>query len=448
MPSLEESARLAVKRLRDAGHEALWAGGCVRDFLRGVAPKDYDIATSARPGQVQQLFPGSNAIGAHFGVILIHLGGHPFEIATFRSDGSYVDGRHPRSVTFATVEEDARRRDFTINGMFHDPLEEITIDLVGGRTDLEGGILRAIGAPDQRFGEDYLRMLRAVRFATVLGFRIEPATWEALRTHAPLITRISPERIRDELDRIWLHPRRVLGFDLLADIGLMEAILPELLVLRGCTQPPQWHPEGDVYVHTRLMLSLLPEECSLPLVLSVLFHDIAKPATWTFDQENDRIRFNGHDVLGAEMTELILRRLKYSNDIIEATVTGVANHMNFKDVQKMRTSKVKRMMARPTFPDELALHRVDCLGSNGLMDNYEFLLAKQQEFHTDSEPLIPPRLITGHDVMRLGVAPGPEVGALLQEAQDLQLEGTLATREQAEVWLVERLKTPLPAPAS
>lgn len=437
MSELQQAAVEAVRRLREAGHEAFWAGGCVRDLLRGVPPKDYDIATSARPDEVRRLFPGSQSVGAHFGVILARWRGQPLEIATFRADGVYLDGRRPESVTFSSAEEDAKRRDFTINGMFHDPLEGRTLDYVGGQEDLRNGVIRAIGDPAQRFGEDYLRLLRAIRFATVTGFSIEPTTWEALCRQARSILRISPERIRDELDRVWVHPRRLLAFDLLVESGLMEAILPEILALKGVTQPPRWHPEGDVFVHTRLMLSLLPEQCSLPLVLSVLFHDIAKPATWTYDEAEDRIRFNGHDQLGAEMTGDILRRLKYSNDVIDDTVVAVEHHMVFKDVKRMRNAKLKRMMSRPTYPDELALHRVDCLGSNGLLDNYDYMLAKGEEFA--AAPLIPPRLLTGRDLMERGLPPGPELGGLLREIQDLHLDGQLGSREAALAWLDERL---------
>jgi poly(A) polymerase len=299
-------------------------------------------------------------------------------------------------------------------------------------------VLRAIGDAKSRFREDHLRLLRAIRFATVLGFEIEPATWEAVRSLAAEIKGVSAERIKEELVKIFLHPNRVRGFDLLVDSGLMEAVLPEILVLKGCEQPPQWHPEGDVFVHTRIMLGLLPEQVSLPLVLSVLFHDIAKPATFKVD-ETGRIRFNGHDSLGARMTEEILRRLKFPNDVIEPTVEAVANHMAFKDVQQMRVSKIKRFMARPTFEDEMELHRVDCMSSNGLTDNYEFLRAKQQEFASEPVPLIPKPLITGHDVMRLGVPAGKRVGELLTAVQNLQLEGALLSSEEAIDWVKARL---------
>lgn len=430
---MRRAAEQVISRLTAAGHRALFAGGCVRDLRRGVDPKDYDIATDATPPEILRLFPQGNTIGAHFGVVLVKNGGFPFEIATFRAEGEYKDGRRPESVTFTTPEEDAKRRDFTINGLFFDPATGEVIDYVGGLADLERGVIRAIGDPVARFREDYLRMLRAVRFATVLDFAIEPHTLAALRARAPHAVEISPERVRDELDKIWLSPRRVKGFDLLVESHLMQAILPEILTLQGCEQPPQFHPEGDVFVHTRLMLSLLPPDASLPLVLSVLLHDIAKPETYSYDAEADRIRFNGHDRLGAEMSVAILKRLRYPNHIIAAVESGVANHMVFKDVRKMRTARLKRFMARETFPDELELHRVDCAGSHGLLDNWEFLREKAGEFA--AEPLIPPRLLTGHDLMALGWPAGPEMGDILTRVQDLQLEGALTTREEALEWV-------------
>lgn len=430
---METAAIQIVRTLKEAGHEALFAGGCVRDQLRGVTPKDYDIATSARPDEILKLYPNGNTIGAHFGVILVKARGHHFEIATFREDGDYEDGRRPENVTFSTSEKDAERRDFTINGMFYDPVSEQLIDYVDGRADLDAKQIRSIGVPSERFREDYLRLLRAVRFATVFEFQIESATWQSIRDNAPNIAKITPERIREELDKIWTSPDRARGFDLLVDSGLMQAVLPEILDLQGCDQPPEWHPEGDVFIHTRLMLSLLPPDASLPLALSVLFHDIGKPATRTVDEDTGRIRFNGHDRLGAEMTEGILKRLRYSNAVIDATVAGVRHHMHFKDVQKMRTAKLKRFMARDHFDDELELHRVDCLGSNGILDNYEFIKAKAEEFA--SEPLVPPPFLTGKDLIARGMTSGPHFKEILTQAQDLQLEGSLSNREEALEWL-------------
>ena len=429
--SRQRAAEVAGK-LRGAGHRAYFAGGCVRDALLGVEPHDYDIATDARPEQVQAIFPKSMAVGAHFGVLVVRTGHEHVEVATFRTDGSYKDGRRPEEVTFSTPEEDAQRRDFTVNGLFYDPATEEVIDFVGGRADLAAKVLRAIGDPAARFREDHLRLMRAVRFATTLGWEIEPATKAAVKAEAPTLAKISIERIRDEFMKIMLHPNRVRGLDLLDESGLLTHILPEMEALKGCDQPPQFHPEGDVWIHTRLMLSLLPEEVSAPLVLSVLLHDIAKPATRTID-ETGRIRFNGHDELGAKMTGEILRRLKFSNDIIDATVEAVLLHMKFMHVQDMRPAKLKRWMAHPTFDDQMALHRVDCLGCHGMLDNYEFLQARQLEFA--NEPVIPPPLLSGHDLLKLGYPPGREIGRLLTLVQDQQLDGALTSPGEALEWL-------------
>ena len=430
--SLESIAVSIVRRLREAGFIALYAGGCVRDQLLGHRPHDYDIATDARPEQVRPLFPHTYAVGAHFGVVVVHEGGHDFQVATFRSDHAYVDGRRPEGVTFSTPQMDAERRDFTINGLFLDPLNGEVLDYVDGRRDIDARTVRAIGDPVARFREDRLRLLRAVRFTAVLGFEIEPATWAAVKEHAADIHDVSAERIREELMKIFLHRTRVHGFDLLVESGLMDEVLPEITALRGCEQPPQFHPEGDVFVHTRAMLALLPEQVSVPLVLGVLFHDIGKPGTFAVD-ENGRIRFNGHDKLGAEMTGQIMTRLRFSRAEIDATVMAVANHMVFKDVQEMRVAKLKRFMARPGFDDELELHRVDCVSSHGVVDNYDFLRRKRDEFA--AEPLIPPPLITGEDLKKLGLKPGPRFKEILDAVATRQLEGSLTTREDALDWV-------------
>jgi len=432
---METTARGLVGRLRAAGHLAYFAGGCVRDLVRGQTPKDFDIATDARPEDVQKIFSRTYAVGAHFGVIVVLEKDWQFEVATFRSDGIYLDGRHPAHVSFSSPEEDARRRDFTINGMFFDPPNDAVIDFVGGREDLAAGIVRAIRDPAQRFAEDRLRLLRAVRFATVLEFEIEPVTWSAIVQAAPTIQEISSERIREELMRIFLSPERVRGWDLLDGSGLMKAILPEIENLKGCAQPPQFHPEGDVFRHTRLMLELLPDEVSLPLVLSVLFHDIGKPPTASVD-EAGRIRFNGHDRIGAEMTEALMQRLRFSRAEIDPTVEAVRQHMVFKDVPNMRIAKLKRFMARPTFIDELELHRVDCASSHGMLDNYEFLQRKREEFA--NEPIIPPPLVTGDDLIALGLRPGPHFGEILEAIETQQLEGTLGDRPAALAWVKKK----------
>ncbi len=434
MNAMETAAQGIVARLQSAGHIAYLAGGCVRDALRGVAPKDYDIATSARPEQVQALFPRHVAIGAHFGVICVLDSGFQFEVASFRADGVYIDGRRPVDVTFTTPQGDAERRDFTINGLFYDPLAEKVIDFVGGQADLKARVLRAIGDPAARFAEDRLRLLRAVRFAAALDFEIEPRTWEAVRAAAGEIGAVSAERIREELVRIFQSPSRVRGFDLLDASGLMRAVLPEVDNLKGCEQPPEFHPEGDVFVHTRLMLSLLPETVSVPLVFAVLLHDIGKPTCFSQDPaENNRIRFSGHEHVGAAMAEKVMLRLRFSRAEIDATVEAVRQHMAFKDVQRMRVATLKRFMARPGFDDELELHRVDCTGSHGLLDNYAFVQAKQEEFAR--EPLIPKPFVNGHDLMALGLKPGPRIGEILEAAQTRQLEGGFADRDAALAWV-------------
>jgi poly(A) polymerase len=425
---LEASARAIVRRLQDAGFTALYAGGCVRDHLLGKEPHDYDVATDATPEQVQALFRRTVAVGAQFGVICVLDEGREFQVASFRADGLYLDGRHPESVTFSTPEQDAQRRDFTINGLFFDPIAARLIDYVGGQRDLEARVIRAIGNPADRLREDRLRLLRAVRFATVLDFELDPATWRAVCENAPHIREVSAERIREELVKIFLAPGRVRGWDLLDESGLMGAVLPELERLKGCEQPPQFHPEGDVFTHTRIMLGLLPAEVTVPLVFSVLFHDIGKPATFTIDPTG-RIRFSGHDSLGAQMTEAVMTRLRFSRAEIDATVEAVANHMIFKDVQQMRVAKLKRFMARPHFDEEMELHRVDCTSSHGMLDNYEFLKTKREEFA--SEPLIPRPLITGRDLIALGLPPGPRFSEILEAVQSRQLEGTLTNRDAA-----------------
>ncbi|MDB6150038.1 MAG: cca [Chthoniobacter sp.] len=438
--SLEDSARGIVRRLQDAGFTALYAGGCVRDRLLGQAPHDYDIATAAKPEQVQALFPRNVAIGVHFGVISVLEGGHEFQVASFRADGLYLDGRRPENVTFSTPEQDAQRRDFTVNGLFFDPIREQLIDYVDGQRDLAARLLRAIGDANDRFREDRLRLLRAVRFATVLGFDLEPRTWEAVCASAVHIHEVSAERIREELVKIFVSPERVRGFDLLDQSGLLRELLPEVEALKGCEQPPQFHPEGDVFKHTRIMLGLLPAEVSAPLVFSVLFHDIGKPGTFAVDPTG-RIRFSGHDKLGAEMTEAVMSRLRFSRAEIDATIEAVANHMVFKDVQQMRVAKLKRFMARPYFEDEMELHRVDCTSSHGMLDNYEFLKTKRDEFA--HEPLIPEPLLTGRDLIALGLKPGPQFTTILEAVQSRQLEGSLTDRDGALAFVrTEYLSTP------
>jgi len=427
-----QTAENIASTLRAHGFTALFAGGCVRDILLGCEPKDIDIATDALPEDVQRLFPHTIAVGAQFGVVIVVENNLPFEVATFRSDGVYSDGRHPASVHFSTPEIDASRRDFTINGLFIDPETDRIIDYVGGQDDLKARLIRAIGNAEDRFREDRLRMLRAVRFSARLGFRIDPETWEALCAGVTEIHQISAERIREEVFKIFSSSERVAGFDLLDASGLLKEIFPEIEALKGCEQPPQFHPEGDVFVHTRIMLTLLPADASLALVLAVLFHDIGKPPTFARDATG-RIRFNGHEYVSAEMTETILRRLRCSNDFIADVVAMVRNHMAFKDVQNMRVATLKRFLARSTMEDELVLHRVDCASSHGLLDNYDFLKQKQIEFA--HEPLAPEPLVNGCDLIALGQKPGPQFKVILEEAMTRQLEGELTSREEALDWL-------------
>lgn len=424
-----EAAQEVAAKLVAAGHRALLAGGCVRDRLLGGEPEDYDIATSATPTQVTAVFPHANLVGAHFGVVIVKHAGQPIEVATFRTDGCYQDGRRPERVEFSTPEEDAKRRDFTINGLFEDPVTGEVIDHVGGLQDLKARCLRAIGDAESRFREDALRLMRAVRFATRLGFEIESATMDAMRCCAGMLGKISIERIRDEFSRILTGPDRRRGVELLVDTGLMHHIVPEVYDLIGCEQPPEFHPEGDVYVHTMIMLELLDRDAPPDLCLAVLLHDIAKPATRTVDAATGRPRFNGHDKLGAEMTTGILRRLRFPNEVIDRATFMVGRHMTFMHVQQMRTAKVRRFMGAPTFEKEMELHRVDCASSNGFTDNYDFLRSKEGEFA--SEPVMPPPLVTGRDLIERGEKPGPRFREILEEIQTEQLEGRIRTRDEA-----------------
>jgi poly(A) polymerase len=428
-------AAAIVRKLRQHGYVAYFAGGCVRDALLSIPPKDIDIATSANPEQVQDLFQRTVPVGIQFGVVRVLIDEMDFEVATFRSDGVYLDGRRPANVRFSTPKEDAIRRDFTINGMFYDPDNDHLIDYVNGREDLSRKLLRAIGQASKRFAEDRLRMLRAVRFAATLSFEIEAETWSAIKREAQEIAIVSPERIRDELLKIMVNPHRLRGFDLLDKSGLLAVILPEVEALKGCDQPEQFHPEGDVFVHTRLMLGLLAPEASAQQVLAVLLHDIGKPPTRSFDQVDQRIRFNGHDRVGAEMAEKVMTRLRFPRQEIDLVVEAVRNHMIFKDVRRMRPAKLRRFMARPHFAIELELHRIDCAGSHGDLDNYQFLVGKALEF--SQEPLIPARLVRGDDLISMGLSPGPRIGELLEAVQTAQLEGEVKTRTEA----IELLKS-------
>jgi len=422
------AAEKIVQMLTQAGHVAVYAGGCVRDALLQRPYPDVDIATSATPDQVQSLFPkASDPQGKAFGVIRLRIDEHVFEIATFRVDGPYLDGRRPSSITFTTAEEDAKRRDFTINGMFFNPLQNQLLDYVAGQADLSAKIIRAIGDPVSRFTEDRLRLFRAIRFAVQLGFEMEPATWKALIQLSPSSNVISPERVRDELIKIFTSPDPARGFDLLHQSGLLAVWIPELLEMRGCAQSPEHNPEGDVWVHTRLLLTHMRNPSPV-LALSALLHDIGKPRTSKTDPDG-RIRFFGHEGVGARMAEEILRRLRFSNDEVAAITACIANHMAFKDAPNMRVSTLKRLLARSTFPEELELHRIDCSSSHGELDIHRFLVAKQSEF--SQEEIKPKPLITGHDLQQIGIRAGPNMGKILHQLMDEQLEGKFPDKESA-----------------
>ena len=422
-------------RLKEANHDAYFVGGCVRDELRGVAPQDFDLATSARPEEVEALFPQTHAVGKSFGVILVVEHGYTFEVAAFRADSDYTDGRRPNAVTFSDAQTDAGRRDFTVNGLYLDPLTDTVHDWVGGQKDLAQRRLRTIGNPAQRFAEDHLRLLRAVRFAAQLDFEIEPATFAAVREMAGRITRVSAERIRDELLKLFRPPHAARGLDLLHESGLLAQVLPEMLPTVTCDQSPDYHPEGTVYNHIRLMLSQLPTEAAAALPWTVLLHDIAKPVTQSVSKEG-RIHFYGHEKIGADMAQKILQRLRFTNVEIEAIVQTVRYHMQFKDAPKMRKATLRRMLMRPTFDLELEQHRLDCLGSHGLMDIYDFI--REQQTVLQEKPLLREPLISGRDLVELGIEPGPALGQLLDALRDQQLAEAISTREEALVWVKEK----------
>ncbi len=464
MPSAPPKAiaNKIAERLQTAGFAAFWVGGCVRDFLLGREPQDFDLATDAKPEQVEKLFKRTVAVGKKFGVVVVVEGKHQFQVATFRAEADYRDGRRPEKVVFASAEADASRRDFTVNGLFYDPLTEKIHDWVGGEKDLRAGIIRTIGRPEERFGEDHLRMLRAVRFAAQLGFEIEPRTFAAIQSFAEKIKLISAERVRDELVKLFApavvaqasclcdssasrgssknetHRQDACatpaarGLVLLRDSGLVAHVLPELAATIGCEQSPDFHPEGSVFNHIRLMLEKMPPGASESLPWAILLHDIAKPVTAERDAQTGAIHFYGHEKIGAVMAENILRRLRFPNKEIEEIVACVRNHMQFKDVKAMRKATLRRLLLRDTFPLELELHRLDCLGSFGGLEHYHFLQEQAEELK--KKPAIRPPLLNGNDLIELGMRPGKELGALLAEIRELQLAEELKTKREAEAW--------------
>lgn len=422
----ERLADQTIARLHSAGHQAYLVGGCVRDLLMGARPKDYDIATDARPDRIMDLFPNSGRVGAHFGVVLVRDVFAQVEVATFRSDQEYEDGRRPSAVRFETdARQDVLRRDFTINGLLMDADSGEVLDYVGGRADLAARIIRAIGEPDARFQEDHLRLLRAVRFAARFGFAIDPCTFAAMKRHHALVRRVSAERVRDELARILTEGGARYGFELLDTCGLLAEILPEVAAMKGVAQPPEYHPEGDVWTHTLMLLEQL-DHPTLTLALGALLHDVGKPATF---RVADRIRFDGHVEAGVEMACAILNRLRFSRDVIVQVEALVANHMKFKDVPKMKESTLKRFLRMPEFGEHLELHRLDVMASNRRLDSYKLVKQKLAEF--PDEHLKPPRLLTGADLVAAGYPPGPRFSHILAAVEDAQLEGRIHTAGEA-----------------
>jgi poly(A) polymerase len=449
-----------IRTLRERGHQAYLVGGCVRDLLLGWEPADYDVATDAHPDQVMRIFPQTYAVGAQFGVVLVPVPadhksldrepssdicrsepsvleesavpGHAHklcvEVATFRCDVGYSDGRHPDSVRFSRdPREDVQRRDFTINGLLFDPVKNELFDFVGGQQDLKTRIIRAIGDPARRFSEDKLRMLRAVRFAARLQYAIEPATFAAIQKLAPQIHQVSRERVRDELTRMLTegHARR--AFELLDESGLLPEVLPEIAAMKGVEQPPEFHPEGDVFVHTLLMLEKLPHPCPASLAWGVLLHDVGKPPT--FRRAPDRIRFDEHARVGTKMAEAICRRLRFSQDEIKQISALVANHMRFMDVEHMNPSTFKKFIRLPHFEQHLELHRIDCQSSHRNLRLYQFTRQKMSEL--PPEAVRPKPLVTGDDLIGAGYSPGPQFKEILSAIEDAQLDGRLDSPEQA-----------------
>jgi len=437
---LKDFSIAIVQTLRQHGFQAYLVGGCVRDLLLGREPKDYDVATDAPPQQVMSIFPETYAVGAQFGVVLVPVpeaertgSGDVWsktsavEVATFRSDLGYSDGRHPDEVRFSeTPQEDVARRDFTINGMLLDPLSGEVLDFVGGQNDLKAGIVRTIGDPERRFGEDKLRMLRAVRFAARFEYEIEPATFAAMKQLAPQIDVVSRERVRDELTRMLTegHGRR--AFLLLDESGLLPAVLPEIAAMKGVEQPPEFHPEGDVFVHTLLLLENLPQPCPMTLAWGALLHDVGKPATF---RVADRIRFDGHVDVGMKIAEEICARLRFANDETAQILALIDNHMRFGQVSRMKESTLKKFLRIPKFEEHLALHRADCLASHRHLATYDFVRQKRADIPPETMRPVP--LVTGDDLIAAGHVPGPKFREILEAVEDAQLEGRLPSRDAA-----------------
>lgn len=431
--SQQDKALDIIQRLREAGHEAYLAGGCVRDRLLGREPKDFDVATAATPRTIRAIFPDTVDVGSQFGSIVVLVEGEPFEVTTFRSDGPYRDGRRPEHVRHGTLEDDVRRRDFTINAMMYDPAEDRVIDLVEGREDLARGLVRAIGDPRERFAEDRLRMVRAVRLACGLGFAIDGPTVRAIRDHAGAVTQVAWERIGAEITRTLTEGGARRGFELLDETGLLEVILPEIAAMKGCEQTPDYHPEGDVFVHTLTLLGHLDAPTET-LAYGCLLHDVAKPPCR--QPAGERVTFYGHPELGAEMATEILRRLKRSRAVIDRVAWLVRYHLRYTQAPKMRLSTLKRFLAEDGIHELLELCRIDALSSNGDLGYYDFCRKKLAEL--GEKEVKPEPLLRGRDLIRLGYAPGPAFSAMLQAVEEAQLEGELRTADEAVDWVRER----------
>jgi poly(A) polymerase len=464
---LKDFAISIIRTLREHGHKTYLVGGCVRDLLLGREPADYDVATDAVPDEVMRIFPDTYAVGAQFGVVLVpsperNVAGNAstetctdvtcyastryvsprlnvVEVATFRSDIGYSDGRHPDQVRFSKdPREDVERRDFTVNGLLLDPVTNEVLDFVGGRKDLEAGIIRTIGDPERRFAEDKLRMLRAVRFAARFGYAIEPGTFRAIQNLAPQIQQVSHERVRDELTKMLTEGRARQAFLLLDEARLLHEVLPEIEAMKGVEQPPQFHPEGDVFVHTLLLLDKLPQPCPATLAWGALLHDVGKPAT--FRVAPDRIRFDGHVDVGVKMAEEICARLRFSNDDTNQILALVDNHMRFAHVQQMKESTFKRFVRMPLFDQHLELHRIDCQASHGDLTSYNF--TREKIASLPLAMLRPAPLITGDDLIAAGYLPGPQFKKILSAVEDRQLEGRLRDRDEAMAFVGREFPRP------
>ncbi len=438
--NIRQHAEEIVARLKTSGYEAYFVGGCVRDMILGNTSSDYDIVTSALPDEVISLFPNTITIGAKFGVVAVIVEHHPYEVATFRSDDTYEDGRHPSSVRFSSAKEDVFRRDFTVNGLLIDPATGNIFDYVEGRADIEKKIIRTIGDADSRFNEDYLRMLRAIRFAANLGFAIEPETKKAIERHAPKINQISAERVREELNKILTRGGARIGFELMSETGILKEVLPEVDKLKGVEQPPRFHPEGDVWQHTLIMLEGLPQseesDKNICLAWAALLHDVGKALTRTEDEKG--VHFYGHVQKGEEIADNIMQRLKFSRAHRETVLALILQHMIFMNIQKMRPGRLKRFLRMPDFELHLQLHRLDCVASHGMLDNYEF--CRDQLRQMDNEDLHPPRLLNGNDLIVLGFLPGKIMGEILLALEEEQLEGRILTPEEARNFVLANWK--------